>query len=135
MQDNQQPESWHAFDNWEKSDQQQTWHLKDQELVTNLSSVSQVQSFNDHLDQATFDSYCHNPSQWQQTSAVKENNFNLKFKTKLTKDELLLRGTPILNARIASSTDHGMLSSQLVDYGTAKRLNVAPTILAKMASS
>ncbi len=131
VQDNQQPESWHAFDNWEKSDQQQTWHLKDQELVTNLSSVSQVQSFNDHLDQATFDSYCHNPSQWQQTSAVKENNFNLKFKTKLTKDELLLRGTPILNARIASSTDHGMLSSQLVDYGTAKRLNVAPTILAK----
>ena len=38
------------------------------------------------------------------------------------KEDLLLRGTPEVTVTVASSADHGMLSAQLVDLGTAKRL-------------
>lgn len=131
VQDNRQPESWHAFDNWEQSEQQQTWLLQDKKLITAPTSLSQVQSFSDHLDETTFANYCHNLIQWQQTLAMRENPFSLKFKTQSIKDDILLRGTPTLNVRIASSTDHGMLSAQLVDFGTAKRLKVSPTMLQK----
>lgn len=45
------------------------------------------------------------------------------------KEDLLLRGTPEVTVTVASSADHGMLSAQLVDLGTAKRLTSSPVLM------
>lgn len=128
VQDNCQPQTWHGYENWEEQ-QQQSWYFKDQQLTTSTNSEPQIKSFNDQLAATTFNKYCHNLAAWQKALAVDDNQFSLKFKTRPTKDTLLLRGTPVLKARIASSADHGLLSAQLVDFGTAKRFNLTPTII------
>ncbi|WP_137597071.1 Xaa-Pro dipeptidyl-peptidase [Paucilactobacillus kaifaensis] len=128
VQDNQHPQTWRGYENWEEN-QPQRWYFSNHQLTTATNDKQQVQLFDDHLTKTTFDQYCHNPADWQNTLATKENQFSLKFKTQSTKDTLLLRGTPVLNARVASSVDHGLLSVQLVDFGTTKRFNISPTII------
>lgn len=128
-QDNINPETWHPFDNWEESGQQQTWFLHDKSLINAPQNNAQLQTFNDQQPNQTFTDFCRQPAQWQRTMALTSNQFSLCFKTGTTKNELLLRGTPMLQIRVASSTDHGLISAQLVDYGMTKRFNEAPTIL------
>lgn len=128
VQDNCQPQTWHGYENWEEN-QPQSWFFKDHQLTATATRAPQIQSFNDQIAQDTFNKYCQAPAQWQTALATAANSFSLKFKTDSIKNTLLLRGTPMINAKIASSVDHGLLSVQLVDFGPAKRFNIGPTIL------
>lgn len=132
VQDNTTPETWHAYESWEDDTKPATqWSLQAGTLSTTSQATETTLSFTDHLDDQQFNQFCEHPATWQKKLVSNKNPFSLRFTTTPTVNDLLLRGTPSLTLRVASSKNYGMVSAQLVDYGVAKRLNQTPTILSK----
>lgn len=131
VQANNQSETWTPYSSWEEKQNHKTLYLKPSALTESQNSTSQVATFNDHLSNQQFDLFCQYPGKWQRSLFTTDNSHRLLFKTAEFTDEKLLRGTPQLTLSIASSTDHGMASAQLVDFGRDKRLNQSPTLLEK----
>lgn len=128
VQANNQVETWDNYDSWEEVDEK-TFHLADSKLTEIGSATQELKSYQDELPKELFDQYTQHPQNWQKDLLQDKHNNHLTFKTSPLQQETLLRGTPQVSATIASSVDHGLLSAQLVDFGTDKRLNVSPTIL------
>lgn len=134
VQDNTQPENWTAHQDWSSNDNNHIkYNLSDDKLVTN--SVSETtQSFQDHLDQTTFDSYAKHNETWEHDLVAADKKLasnQLIYKTAPLDDDLTIDGKVNVNLKVSSSDNIGLLSFQLIDYGTAKRLTVSPTLLAK----
>ncbi|WP_461239887.1 Xaa-Pro dipeptidyl-peptidase [Paucilactobacillus sp. N302-9] len=131
VQANNQSETWTPYSSWEEKQDHKTFYLKPSTLTESQNSTNQVATFNDHLSNQQFNLFCQQPAKWQRSLFMADNSHRLLFKTAEFTDEKLLRGTPQLTLSIASSTDHGMVSAQLVDFGRDKRLNQSPTLLEK----
>lgn len=134
VQDNTKPENWLARKDWSDSDNAQIkYNLSADKLVTNEVTTS-TQSFQDHLDQATFDNYAKHNDTWEHDLVAADNkltNNQLIYKTEPLTEDLTIDGKVHLNLKVSSSENIGLLSFQIIDYGDAKRLTVSPTLLAK----
>lgn len=131
VQDNVQPETWHTYTNW-SGNNSTTLHLTKDGLTTVDADDAPVLKFDDHQDEPVYKNWCHHPNQWSKALLHDhDGKFSAHFTSATMKDDWLLRGTPTLKVRVASSADHGLISARLVDLGRAKRLTVSPVILAK----
>lgn len=128
VQDNTQPETWWKYNEWTAGNTRRLSFNKT-ELITNDPQLSSEYRFNDHQTPETFEKWCRNINDWQDSLIKDHGKFSYKLMTAPAGEDLLLRGTPEVSVTVASSADHGMLSAQLVDFGTAKRLTSSPVLL------
>jgi Predicted acyl esterases len=140
VQDNVQPETWTAYPDWDKTEvKQQNLYFDQEKLTENQPAKTATVSFSDHLSDEQFAKYRQNFENWRNTiladHASDLSDKRLLFKTQPLANDELLRGAAHLKLKVASNQDHGMLSVMLVDYGTAKRLGVSPTVLARKSIS
>ncbi len=131
VQDNVQPETWRTYTNW-SGNHSTTLFLTDNALTpTEPNSVSAVE-FDDHQDDKTYHAWCDQQSEWAKALLNDmDGKFSAHFVGTPLDQDWVLRGTPTLKVRVASSADHGLISARLVDRGRAKRLTISPVILAK----
>lgn len=140
VQDNVQPETWTAYPDWDKTEvKQQNLYFDQEKLTENQPAKTATVSFSDHLSDEQFAKYRQNFENWRNTiladHASDLSDKRLLFKTQPLASDELLRGAAHLKLKVASNQDHGMLSVMLVDYGTAKRLGISPTVLARKSIS
>lgn len=131
VQANDQAETWTKYNNWSGS-KLTKYQLTQNALITSDSEEITPVQYDDHQKAALYEKWCQNPQQWSQALLNDmSGQFSAHFLSKPTSHNWLLRGTPLLKVRIASSVNHGLLSARLVDRGEAKRLTTSPVILAK----
>lgn len=137
VQQNTTPDTWLTPTKWGSEKTTTLTLTSSQELsLTAKGPLATALSFNDQLDQETFEFYTNDLTKWHddlvaQKPALKENS--LRFVTPTLTTPLTINGVPKLKLRVASNTDYGLLSAMLVDLGTAKRLRKKPTVLATKA--
>ncbi|WP_338232036.1 Xaa-Pro dipeptidyl-peptidase [Companilactobacillus muriivasis] len=134
IQDNTKTENWTAYKDWASAENQQIkYNLSSDKLVTDEVTPS-TQSFQDKLDQPTFDNYAKHNDTWEQDLIAADKKLadnQLIYKTDALSDDLTIDGKVNVQLKVSSSEDIGLLSFQLIDYGEAKRLTVSPTLLSK----
>ncbi|URL60855.1 Xaa-Pro dipeptidyl-peptidase [uncultured bacterium] len=132
IQDNTKPQTWNTYGNWGHSGQKVTYQLNNNQLVVGESSSLPL-SFQDHLDKKTFKHYCDYHSAWHHDVFSEKlnpmSNNRLLFTSDQLKSNLIIDGAAHLKLRVKSSSDVGLLTAFLVDYGKAKRLTTAPQYL------
>ena len=128
VQDNAQPETWNAYDHW-TAGQALTLHLDEHSLIDSDVHVAKEVIFNDHHDDDTYQVWCKDPAKWQAALFVDPGHFSHRFTSQPVKRGLLLRGTPRVSLSVASSSDHGLLSAELIDLGHDRRLTTSPVII------
>lgn len=137
IQDNTQPETWHAYPDWDApTNPRKTFDLQEDQLVSeHVETRSGAVSFNDQLPSEQFHHYVQHLDDWESDLLGDKHNrmagHRLLFKSAGLTDELILDGKPTVHLSVAVNQPVGMLSFQLVDYGDAKRLKPSPTILAR----
>lgn len=106
------------------------YHLGEKELSEN--TVSGQVSFNDQLPEKQYQSYTKNIDLWEKE--LKEDGamsgHRYLAKTEALNEAIFLNGRPKVKIKVASSVDLGMLSFELIDFGTAKRLKPVPDVVA-----
>lgn len=128
VQDNAQPETWNAYDHW-TAGQALTLHLDEHSLIDSDVHVAKEVIFNDHHDDDTYQVWCKDPAKWQAALFADPGHFSHRFTSQPVKQDLLLRGTPRVSLSVASSSDHGLLSAELIDLGHDRRLTTSPVII------
>lgn len=136
IQDNVQPETWHATDDWDApTNAKRVFNLQHDELVDQATHepLEFATSFNDQLPVAQYQRYTKDIAGWQADLLGQKHNdmfgHRLIFKSAVLKDDLVLDGKPVVKLQVAVNQPMGMLSFQVVDYGQAQRLGVSPTPL------
>ncbi|ALB28319.1 Xaa-Pro dipeptidyl-peptidase [Companilactobacillus heilongjiangensis] len=134
IQDNTKTENWTAYKDWDNAENQQVkYNLSSDKLSTDTVTPS-TQSFQDNLDQPTFDNYAKHNDTWEHDLIAADKKLTdnqLIYKTDALSDNLTIDGKVHVQLKVSSSEDIGLLSFQLIDYGEAKRLTVSPTLLSK----
>jgi len=134
IQDNTKPENWTAYKDWSSAENETVkYNLSSDKLTTNAVQ-STKESFVDNLDPDTFNLYRDHNDVWEKdlvSSNKKISNNQLVFKTDPLTVDLTIDGKTNIDLKVSSNEDIGLLSFQLIDYGSAKRLNVSPTLLSK----
>ncbi|MCH5465125.1 Xaa-Pro dipeptidyl-peptidase [Levilactobacillus tujiorum] len=136
IQDNIQPETWHATDDWDApTNAKRVFNLQHDELVDQATHepLEFATSFNDQLPAAQYQRYTKDIAGWEADLLGQKHNdmfgHRLIFKSAVLKDDLILDGKPVIKLQVAVNQPMGMLSFQVVDYGQAQRLGVSPTPL------
>ncbi len=127
VQDNVSAEKWTAYDHW--TNQAQQWYLSGKQLTDKPLANQDSLSFDDQQPTDQYKAWCQSPAQWQRALLKDDGQFSRHFTSAPASQELLLRGTPTLTIKVASSLDHGLLSAELVDLGDAKRLTTSPVLI------
>ena len=125
VQDNSTPETWTAYDQWTAGEQKQ-YQFNDHRL-TNLPGLG-IQSFNDQQPEEKYLQWCKHPEAWAKALVKDNGQFSRHFVTAVFNDDTLLRGTPTVTLKVASSKNYGMISARLVDLGSSKRLTMSPVL-------
>ena len=128
VQDNSQPETWTAYDHW-TAGQPLTFHLDEHNLIDGDVHLAKEVTFNDHQDPTTYQDWCKHPAKWHAALMADQGRFSRHFVSQPVDQDLLLRGTPQVSLGVACSSDHGLISAELVDLGTARRLTPSPAII------
>ncbi len=82
-----------------------------------------------HYDEETFEKYCKSyPTFHQDLIGDKANQVTLDFELD---QDIHLNGRAILQLQVKSSVSKGLLSAQLLDFGTAKRLSPIPGMVSR----
>src|SRR5699024_4528847 len=134
IQDNTETETWNAYQDWANNDNEQIKYSLSSDKLNIGQPVKQELSFNDQLDKKSFDFYAKHNDTWENellSSNEKLLKNRLLFKSAPLDDDLTIDGKTLVNLKVSSSQNIGLLSFQLVDYGLAKRLTVSPTLLSK----
>jgi X-Pro dipeptidyl-peptidase len=128
-QENTTPETWHTLTDWAPASEK-VYHLGAQAL-TDAAASGQV-TFNDQLPKEQYEGYTKNIPLWEKElkEAGPMDGHRYLAKTEVLKEAVFLNGRPRVSIKVASSVDLGMLSFELIDFGTAKRLKPTPDILA-----
>jgi X-Pro dipeptidyl-peptidase len=128
-QNNTTPETWESLKDWTPVSEK-VYHLGEKELSEN--TVSGQVSFNDQLPEKQYQSYTKNIDLWEKE--LKEDGamsgHRYLAKTEALNEAIFLNGRPKVKIKVASSVDLGMLSFELIDFGTAKRLKPVPDVVA-----
>ena len=125
VQDNSTPETWTAYEQWTAGEQKQ-YQFNDRRL-TNLPGLG-TQSFNDQQPEEKYLQWCKHPEAWAKALVNDNGQFSRHFVTAVFNDDTLLRGTPTITLKVASSKTYGMISARLVDLGSSKRLTMSPVL-------
>ena len=125
VQDNSTPETWTAYDQWTAGEQKQ-YQFNDHRL-TNLPGLG-IQSCNDQQPEEKYLQWCKHPEAWAKALVKDNGQFSRHFVTAVFNDDTLLRGTPTVTLKVASSKNYGMISARLVDLGSSKRLTMSPVL-------
>ncbi|MDO4902759.1 MAG: Xaa-Pro dipeptidyl-peptidase [Limosilactobacillus sp.] len=128
VQSNATPETWTAYDQWTDG-ATQDFYLAERRLVTSPAADSTTLEFFDQQTEADYKDWCKHPAKWQSALYKDNGKFSLHFTSESFDSDMILRGTPRLTVQVASSVDHGMLSAELLDKGTDKRLTVSPVLM------
>ncbi|MFT8726880.1 MAG: Xaa-Pro dipeptidyl-peptidase [Liquorilactobacillus ghanensis] len=132
VQDNTIPEKWLTTDYWQSDKNQLSFNFVPNKLVTQPVEPT-VCSFNDQLPATVFDHYQKYLNSWEhdllQAGSDMEQH-RLIFKSEPLTKAVTLRGVPRVTLKAAVNQNYGMLSLMLVDYGMARRLQAAPSVLA-----
>jgi X-Pro dipeptidyl-peptidase len=130
-QNNTVPEKWEVLDSW-GIPQEQKFFLQEGKLSEQKGSTQL--SFNDQLPENLFKKYSQNGHSWQKeivaTKSSELTAHRLLFLSDILKKPLLINGKPQLTLKVASSTNKGMISCLLADFGPAQRLGATPKIIA-----
>ncbi len=133
VQDNSTESTWHAFDGWHTENPQTHHYQFEKEKLVKHSVDTTTESFNDQLPSADFDRYKKDWNHWRADLLSDQPNIlnknRLIFKTDKLDNDLYLQGCPHVKLNVSSSTNKGMLSFMLVDFGNEKRLGEVPTTL------
>lgn len=135
VQDNVKPQTWHTYRNWGHSGQVLQLNLKPDTLTTQDPADLKL-SYQDQLPAKLYHHYCHYQNQWEQDVLAGKDalkGHELIFKTAPLQNDLRIDGVVKLHLQIASSTNLGLISARLVDYGRAKRLTISPQVIAPQA--
>ncbi|WP_251864791.1 Xaa-Pro dipeptidyl-peptidase [Enterococcus malodoratus] len=128
-QKNTAAETWDTVKAWAPA-AEKVYHLGEKALSTTVEA-GQV-SFNDQLPKDQYEGYTKNIELWEKE--LKENGpmdgHRYLVKSEALDEELFLNGRPKVKIKVASSVDLGMLSFELIDFGTAKRLKPVPDVVA-----
>ncbi|MDT2758978.1 Xaa-Pro dipeptidyl-peptidase [Enterococcus xiangfangensis] len=127
-QKNTAPETWTALDDWAPVSEK-VYYLA--EKVLSETNATGSVTFNDRLPKEQYESYTKNVALWEKelkTVGPMENHRYLA-KTKGLDQAIFLNGRPKVKIKVASSSDLGMLSFELIDFGPAKRLKPVPDVL------
>jgi X-Pro dipeptidyl-peptidase len=82
-----------------------------------------------HYDEETFEKYCKSyPTFHQDLIGDQANQVTLDFELD---QDIHLNGRAILQLQVKSSVSKGLLSAQLLDFGTAKRLSPIPGMVSR----
>lgn len=113
---------------WQDNSQEQVWQSLEDFGGTNYHSLALGQDqavIDNHYNQKDFDRYAKDFNTFKpQLFEGKANQVTLD----LTLDnDLLLNGRPRLNLKIRSSANKGILSAQILDFGSKKRYKDVPT--------
>ncbi|MBB1079521.1 Xaa-Pro dipeptidyl-peptidase [Limosilactobacillus sp. STM2_1] len=125
VQDNKTPETWNTYDHW-TAGKQQVYQFNDRRLTT-LPGLG-IQSFNDHQSEEKYREWCKDPHEWAKALIKDNGQFSRHFVSTPVETDTLLRGTPTVTLRVASSKNYGMISARLVDLGKGKRLTTSPVL-------
>lgn len=128
VQSNKTPETWTAYDRWTDG-AALTFYLHGNKLTTTASDKEDIYRFSDQQSTADYEAWCKSPAKWQEALYKDDSKFSCHFSSDQLSEDLLLRGTPRLTVQVAASTDHGLLSAELIDKGTDKRLTVSPVLM------
>lgn len=128
VQDNVTPETWTPYQNWSRGQKLQYFFNK-HSMVDTDAVPDNSGSFNDHQDPARFKQWCSHIDQWQRELVSTDNKFSIRLFGPTADHDTLLRGTPMINLRVASSKNYGMVSAQLLDFGDAHRLTISPQLI------
>lgn len=128
VQSNKTPETWTAYDHW-TAGKALTFYLQGDQLTTTANTNEDTQRFSDQQSTADYQAWCKSPAKWQEALYNDDGKFSCHFTSDALTSNLLLRGTPRLTVQVASSADHGLLSAELIDKGTDKRLTVSPVLM------
>lgn len=129
VQSNLTPGTWTPYDQW-TAGQPATYYLQGTALTTSPNEdPTDVQTFSDRQSAQDYTSWCAEPDKWQSALYHDQGRFSRHFTSKPAVQETLLRGTPHLSLQVAASADHGLISAQLIDRGTAQRLTASPVII------
>lgn len=134
IQDNTKPENWITRKDWSNAENSQIKYNLSNDKLTTEPVTENLQTFQDHLDQNTFNNYAKHNDTWEHDLVAADDKLSdnqLIYKTNRLSADLTIDGKVSLNLKVSSSNDIGLLSFQLIDYGDAKRLTVSPTLLAK----
>lgn len=126
---NTAPETWHTLKDWAPASEA-VYHLGEDVLTENRSSGRLT--FNDQLPKEQYEGYTKNIPLWEKElkEAGPMDGHRYLAKSDVLKEDLFLNGRPKVKVKVASSMNVGMLSFELIDFGTAKRLKPAPDVLA-----
>lgn len=132
IQDNAEAETWHQYTDWGSDENPvKRYALAPNKLLSRPQSENAVTSFIDN-GTAIFTKQHLTAQQWTQQLLQDHSTFEknrLQFKTQALTQSLYIDGNITVTAQLASSTDHGLLSVMVVDYGMARRLGAMPAIV------
>lgn len=138
VQDNTNPTTWQSFNDWQTPDsREKTWYLEPETLVSKPTKSNKQLSFNDQLSPSLFAKYQQDFSAWNH-DLINDPALSTKrlcFKTSPLERDYYLTKEAIVSLKVATSSDHGLISCMLVDFGNAKRLNPTPQMLGRKARS
>ena len=128
-QKNTAPETWATLQDWAPASEK-VYHLGEKSLTNNVETGHYT--FSDQLPKEQYDSYTKNIELWEKE--LKEegpmDGHRYLAKTEALEEAVFLNGRPKVRVKVASSVDLGMLSFELIDFGTAKRLKPTPDVVA-----
>lgn len=130
IQDNVTPETWHVTNDWDASDKKTLFNLSGNQLST-MPGTNKI-SFMDQIGETAFKDYTTDIDKWEHDIKALKSPLSTNralFQTSKTEVEHVIDGRVTVTLRVKSSVNFGMISCQLVDYGTKKRLNIKPTPL------
>lgn len=117
-QDNTQVQTWHKLTDWGDNSHEKTYHFTANQLVS--EPTKGTLSFTDGLPEGLFKQYTKNFNQWREQTlkqAPALANTQLHFKCETLSQSQFIDGETILNLRVKSSQNVGLISVMLVDYG------------------
>jgi len=135
-QDNTVSETWVPFSDWSINQDRMTLYPVREKLVS-LPIDSGELSFKDYLPEDISQEYSKAQGLFdkeiQQIENEKLKDNRLFFVTEELTEEVLLDGVPSVKIRVKSTSNKGLISVRLVDYGDAKRLDEVPRTLKAQA--
>ncbi|WP_273713192.1 Xaa-Pro dipeptidyl-peptidase [Leuconostoc mesenteroides] len=122
--DNTTEDAWHVLDEWGAS-KKGKYYIGNNVLTTNQNSGEL--NFKDWLPENQFAYYCEHFDKWRDDTITGKLSTNQIFKSETYTSERTVDGEILLNLRVKSSQNIGLISAMVVDYGNDTYLKETPT--------
>lgn len=132
IQDNRQPETWHAYHDWAPSDRKrQLFYFTPDKLQTAEPTNAAFVPFKD-ANTAAFNQRDKDEHRWLNDFILANSPYQANqalFKTQPLSQPLLIDGNIEITLQAAVDQTTGLLSVMVIDYGNDQRLGADPTVV------